>query len=155
MGKYNLTEKKEKDANYRNLVRVELVDVLYEKILQKLVVEKKYRDAEYSAKKLAEDLGTNTRYISAVVNLRFRENYSTVVNEYRIREAMYMLADKRYAKNTMEEISSLVGFANRQSFYAAFYKMQGITPREYRLQHLPKDLQKKKRPTTKKAEKDK
>ena len=43
MGKYNLTEKKEKNAAYRSLVRAELVDELYEKILKVFVVDKKYR----------------------------------------------------------------------------------------------------------------
>ena len=38
MGKYNLTEKKEKNAAYRSLVRAELVDELYEKILKVFVV---------------------------------------------------------------------------------------------------------------------
>jgi AraC-like DNA-binding protein len=36
----------------------------------------------------------------------------------------------------MEEVSDMVGFANRQSFYASFYRIVGITPREYRMQHL-------------------
>lgn len=81
MGKYNLTEKKEKNAAYRSLVRAELVDELYEKILKVFVVDKKYRDPSYSAKKLAEELNTNTRYISAVVNIRFHQNYSSLVNE--------------------------------------------------------------------------
>jgi AraC-like DNA-binding protein len=36
----------------------------------------------------------------------------------------------------MEEVSDMVGFANRQSFYASFYKIMHMTPREYRLQHL-------------------
>ena len=48
MGKYNLTEKKEKNAAYRSLVRAELVDELYEKILKVFVVDKKYRDPSYS-----------------------------------------------------------------------------------------------------------
>jgi AraC-like DNA-binding protein len=29
-----------------------------------------------------------------------------------------------------------VGFSNRQSFYASFFRVMGITPREYRMQHL-------------------
>ena len=132
MGKYNLTEKKEKNAAYRSLVRAELVDELYEKILKVFVVDKKYRDPSYSAKKLAEELNTNTRYISAVVNIRFHQNYSSLVNEYR-------LTDKRYMDKTMEEISAMVGFANRQSFYAAFYKILGVTPRGYRMEHLAKE----------------
>lgn len=139
MGKYNLTEKKEKNAAYRSLVRAELVDELYEKILEIFVAKKKYRDPNYSAKKLAEELNTNTRYISAVVNIRFRQNYSSLVNEYRIKDAMYLLVDKRYMDKTMEEISAMVGFANRQSFYAAFYKYEGMTPRTYRMNHLAKE----------------
>lgn len=135
MAKYNLKEKKEKNAAYRTLVRAELVDEIYEKILKAMVVDKKYRDPEFSAKKLADELETNTRYISAVVNLRFNQNYSCLVNEYRIKEAMYMLVDKRYANKTMEEISQMVGFANRQSFYAAFFRLKGISPRAYKDEH--------------------
>lgn len=138
MGKYNLTEKKDKVAAYRSLVRDELVDELYEKILKTFVVDKKYRDPDYSAKQLAKDLETNTRYISAVVNIRFKQNYSSIVNEYRVKDALNLLTDKRYMDKTMEEISAMVGFANRQSFYAAFYKILGITPRTYRMQYLAK-----------------
>ena len=135
MSKYNILEKKEKEASYRMLLRSELVDELYEKILQKLVVEKKYRDANYSARQLAADLQTNTRYVSAVINLRFQQNYSTLVNEYRIREALYMLIDHRYEDKKIEDIAQMVGFSNRQSFYAAFFRIKGMTPREYRLQN--------------------
>jgi len=142
MPKYNIISKKEKDASYRMMLRPELVDELYEKIQQKLVLEKKYRDPEYSAKQLAADLQTNTRYISAVVNLRYQQNYSSLVNELRIRDALYLLIDQRYADQTVEDISSMVGFANRQSFYAAFYRLKGMTPKEYR-QHNMKTKNKK------------
>ena len=69
------------------------------------------------------------------MNLRFNQNYSCLVNEYRIKEALYLLVDKRYAKKTMEEISQMVGFANRQSFYSAFYRLKGISPRAYKDEH--------------------
>ena len=139
MGQYNLTVKKEKNAAYRSMIKAELVDELYEKILKIFVVDKKYRDPDYSAKKLAEELNTNTRYISAVVNVRFHQNYSSLVNEYRVKDAQHLLTDKRYMDKTMEEISAMVGFANRQSFYAAFYKNYGITPRIYRMQAIAKE----------------
>ena len=51
---------------------------------------------------------------------------------------MTILVDRRYQDLRMEEVSDMVGFANRQSFYASFYKLMGITPREYRVQHGPK-----------------
>ena len=136
MAKYNITEKREKEAAYRSLVSPRLMDEMQEKILNIIVMQKKYRDKDYSAKRLAEDLGTNTRYISAVVNVRFHMNYTSFVNKYRIDEAMSILVDKRYQDLRMEEVSDMVGFANRQSFYASFFKIMGITPREYRISHL-------------------
>lgn len=146
MGKYNITEKKEKDAAYRTLVNPKLMDELERKINDIIIIQKKYRDKDYSAKQLAEDLNTNTRYISAVVNVRFHMNYTSYVNKFRIQEAMSMLVDKRYQDLNMEEISDMVGFSNRQSFYASFYKINGITPREYKLRRLQALPQKEDKP---------
>lgn len=136
MAKYNITERKEKEAAYRTLVSPKLMDELKEKILEIILIQKKYKDKDYSAKQLAEDLHTNTRYISAVVNVRFHMNYTSFVNKYRIDEAMTLLVDKRYQDLNMEDISDMVGFANRQSFYASFYKFKGMTPHEYKMTHL-------------------
>ena len=61
MVKYNLHELKPKEAKYRSLVSPEMMDQLQEGILAKIVMEKKYKDKDYSAKQLAEDLHTNTR----------------------------------------------------------------------------------------------
>lgn len=152
MAKYNITPKKEKEANYRTLVSPSLMDELKEKILHFIVMEKKYKDKNYSAKQLASDLGTNTRYISAVVNVRFHMNYTSFVNKYRIEEAMSILVDKRYQDLRIEEVSDMVGFSNRQSFYASFYKLMGMTPKDYRRLHGPK-IEKKKKPRKKRVSK--
>ena len=133
MVKYNITTKSEKEAAYRSLVSPGLMDELEEKINNIIIIQKKFKDKNYSAKQLAEDLHTNTRYISAVVNVRFHVNYTSYVNKFRIQEAMSLLVDKRYQDLNMEDISDMVGFSNRQSFYASFYKINGITPREYRM----------------------
>lgn len=133
---YNLREKKIKDAAYRNMIRAELADELYDKILHIIVVQKKYKDVNFSAKDLAKELKTNTRYLSAVINSRFDMNYSCLLNEYRIKDALHLLIDKRYLDKNVEEISAMVGFANRQSFYAAFYKNVGETPNSYRKRKL-------------------
>ena len=135
---YKIREKAEKDANYRGLIRAELADELYDGILTIVVAQKKYRDPAYSAKQLAEDLGTNPRYLSAVINSRFGMNYSSLVNEFRVRDAVHMLTDKRFLDMTMEEIGRRSGFANRQSFYAAFFKEKGEAPHQYKKRHLSK-----------------
>ena len=40
---YNIKEKQEKNAAYRSLIRAELADELYDKILHIVIIEKRYR----------------------------------------------------------------------------------------------------------------
>ena len=54
MVKYNITEKKEKPAVYRSLVSPQLMDELKDKILNIILIQQKYKDKNFSAKKLAE-----------------------------------------------------------------------------------------------------
>ena len=132
----------EKDSNekkapaYLTKISSETFDKLKEQLLQLMVVEKKYRDRHFTAKKLAEALHTNTRYVSIVLNVRYHLNYSQFVNRLRIEEAMALLADKRYAGLRMDEISDMVGFANRQSFCRAFQLSTGVTPRQYQANYI-------------------
>jgi AraC-like DNA-binding protein len=135
MAKYNITEKKKKEAAYTTALSTTLVEEIYEKILLKFVVEKKYRDPAYTAAKMAEEIGYNARYISAVVHLRYRDNFSQLINDFRIKEAMYMITDRHFADMKMEEIAHATGFANRQCFYSAFFRKNGMTPLEYRAQN--------------------
>ena len=56
---------------------------------------------------------------------------------------MKLLADKKLAHKNVEEISAMVGFSNRQSFYASFYKYIGETPNGYRKRKLEEKFAKK------------
>ena len=136
MIKNNIAEKGKEEAAYRSLINPEVMDDLKERILKIILFQKRYKDKDFSAKKLAEELGTNMRYVSAVVNVKFHMNYTSFVNKFRIDEAMILLADERYRKMSMEDVSDMIGFSNRQSFYASFFKVNGITPREYKISHL-------------------
>lgn len=136
MAKYNIKERKEKQAAYRSMVSPKLMEELKEKIIKIVAMQKKYRDKKFTARRLAEELGTNTRYVSAVVNLCFHKNYTSFVNGYRIEEAKQVLVDPASVELTMEDISDMVGFANRQSFYASFYRITGMAPREYRRKYM-------------------
>lgn len=133
MTKYNISINANKDAAYRSLVSKKKVKELKEQIYDIICKQKKYRDKDYSAKQLAIDLNTNTRYISAVVSVCFGMNYTSFVNSWRIKYAKTLLANKKFTKLRMDEISEMAGFSNRQSFYASFYKFTGITPRQYKI----------------------
>lgn len=135
MVKYNIhLGENKKEAAYRAKINQKQISGLKVKIVDIIYKKKKYKDKDYSAKQLAEDLGTNTRYISATVQKSFGMNYTSYVNKCRIKAAMSLLKDKRHRRLKMEDIGDMVGFSNRQSFYAAFYKFTGMTPKKYRME---------------------
>ena len=136
--KYNIKPKNEKNAKYQSLLSDETKDRLRDEILRIIVQEKKYKDREYNTHKLAADLNTNSRYISAVCATRFHKNYSEFVNDYRVNKAMSLLTDKRYLKMSIEDIAEMAGFSTRQSFYSNFFQRTGMTPRHYRMEQAAK-----------------
>lgn len=129
---------KEEKVDYKSRVKTVILDELQQKVIEILLTNKKYREKTYSAKQLARDLGTNTRYVSAVISIRFHMNYASLINKYRIDAAKKMLEDEQNMGMSIEDISDYVGFSNRQSFYSAFYKYNQCTPRQYRLAYGPK-----------------
>ena len=128
------TAKAKKAPVYLTKISRETFDKLKEQILHVLVVEKRQRERGFSAHQLAEMLHTNTRYVSIVLSVRYHANFAQFINKLRIEEAMALLQDQRYANLRIEEISDMVGFANRQSFYRAFCQIVGKTPRQYQEQ---------------------
>lgn len=99
------------------------MDELKDKILNIILIQQKYKDKNFSAKKLAEELHTNTRYISAVINVRFHMNYTSFVNKFRVDEAMGLLVDKRYQDLNMEDISAMgLAFLTDSLFILLFIK---------------------------------
>ncbi len=124
---------------YHRALNPALADELNEKILQKLVVDKIYCLPTYNTTQLARELQTNTRYISAVMKTHFGTNFADLMNQHRIRKAKLMLRDKHYAICTIEEIGKHVGFSTRPSFYSAFQRHAGMTPKQYREREVIND----------------
>ena len=135
-GKYQITELKKCTADYRNILGDERKDELHDRIMEIIVDDKKYRDKDYTASKLAADLGTNCRYISAGMTERFHTNFNGLMNKHRIDEAKTLLAEEEYRDKSISEIGEMVGFGTRQAFYASFYRFLNTTPREFRVKHL-------------------
>lgn len=134
MTKYHVKEPKQRTVAIQGIVNEETTKTLKAKIMRLLVEKKKYKDKTYSAHRLALDMGTNSRYLSMVLREQFGMNYATFVNKYRVAEAQTILSSEQYDSLRVEDVSDMVGFCSRQSFYAAFYRFLGVTPREYQQQ---------------------
>lgn len=107
-------------------------DCYKENINNILIKEKRYRDPNFSASKLAEMLGVSPFKLSRIIKSEYDMSYSDIVCTYRIQDAMRYLMDKRFVPYSIDDIGMIVGFRNRQSFFTAFKKMSGTTPDKYR-----------------------
>ena len=87
--------------------------------------------SDFTINTLAEIVNSNRTYISKIINQEFRKNFSSFVNEYRIKEALRMLQAEDYQKYSVEGISKMVGFESRSTFNIVFKEITGVTPTFY------------------------
>lgn len=89
-------------------------------------------DPSFSINRLAELVGSNTTYVSRVINEVYEKNFRTYLNEFRIRESMKRLADREnYGHLTLKAIAEGVGFKSQSTFISAFTKYTGMKPSLY------------------------
>ncbi len=93
--------------------------------------EKVYLNSELKLKELAERLGTNTRYLSQVVNKETGCNLIHFINEFRIKEAKKKIIDPGYRHLTTFGIAQHCGFRNKSTFYKVFKEFEGVTPKDF------------------------
>ena len=101
--------------------------------LKRFENNKEYLDNKITAHNLAKKIGTNTQYLSKIINHYKGGNFSNYLNNLRIEYAINKLStDKQYMKYTIEAIANEVGFNSSESFSTAFYKKTGIKPSYFR-----------------------
>ena len=133
---YKGRNRKIKKSIYRQQIPQQFAEDLYQKIYDIVITQKKFLDKDYSAANLAKELNTTPRYLSGVINSRFKMNYPCLRNGFRIKEAARMMKDKQHVALTLDDVWQRVGFANRQSFYSAFIDCMGETPARYRRRYI-------------------
>ena len=92
----------------------------------------------FSLNRLAELVGSNTKYVSRAINIGKQCNFSVLLNEYRIKEACRRLMDtENYGNYTIEGIANSVGYKSRSNFATIFKESIGLTPSAF--QRLSRD----------------
>jgi len=88
-----------------------------------------YLKAKINAKDLAKSFGSNSTYLSQVVNTYKGKNLSTYINDLRIAYVVKKLqSDSKFRKYTIKAIAQEVGFNTAEAFAKAFHKNTGIYP---------------------------
>lgn len=88
---------------------------------------------------LAEDLNTNTSYLSKVINHYKGKNFNSYLNELRVNHAVTLLKNSSvHRRYTIKALAEELGFSNPRSFSDAFFSQTGIKP-SYFIKQLEKE----------------
>lgn len=129
----NKTTKPEKESKseFKSIEQLDLKEAIVNDILVQL---DKFENRHGYLKKtsrssLAKELGTNTKYLSKVINASKNKSFTNYINDLRIDYCVKLLQEnKKLRQYTIQGIASEVGFNNAESFSMAFKKSTGLKP---------------------------
>lgn len=103
---------------------------LFKRIAVLFDKEEIYTQTDLSVRKVADQLSSNEKYISRAISTHANMNFSNFLNEYRINKARKMMsrADNTFRIN---EIMYECGYSSSSTFYSAFKKITGMTPKQF------------------------
>ncbi|AQX00278.1 helix-turn-helix transcriptional regulator [Elizabethkingia anophelis] len=82
--------------------------------------------------KLATKLGTNTYYLSTVINEHKGKNFSQYLSFLRITYITNLLnTDSKFLSYTIEALAEECGMASRQNFSNLFFEVNGLRPKDF------------------------
>lgn len=112
-------------------LKTEHKKMLISNILALMNMDKVYVDQDLTLESFSVLLQSNTKYVSQVINEYFKKNFTTFINEYRVKAACKLFENPDYKKYTIEALGQKVGFKSRNNFNQVFKKQIGISPSQY------------------------
>lgn len=104
---------------------------LYTRLRLLMEEEELFLDPNLSLRTVADRLGTNTKYLSQVINHHSSHNFQHFINDYRIEQVKKKISSPKYRHLTLYGIALKCGFKNKSTFFKVFREITGSTPRDF------------------------
>ncbi len=105
---------------------------LTEQLSQIIEQEELFKQPDLRVTDIAARLATNRTYISAIIKSLSGENFSNLINGYRVRYAQQLM--KEHPEMSISEIATESGFSSRSAFYRNFKDVTGLNPADWKKQ---------------------
>lgn len=103
---------------------------VFSEINNTLENEKIYQNPILSISDVAQLTNSNQKYVSSAIANYANMNFSNFINLYRINEAKKLIISQEH--QTLNEIMYASGFNSRTTFYNAFTKFTGMSPKKFK-----------------------
>jgi AraC-like DNA-binding protein len=91
-----------------------------------------YADPELTLRQLALAVNATQHQVSEALNRYGGESFHDLLNRYRVDDVKNQLLASSSERFTIEGIGTSAGFKSRSALYAAFRRLEGMTPAEFR-----------------------
>jgi AraC-like DNA-binding protein len=120
-----------KEQNYNiSAIDQEQKDNIYARLNNEIEANEIFNRANLSLSELAELCSTNRSYLSQVINEKYNQNFSNLINKKRIEKSIELMASAE-DNIPIKALASQVGFNSVTTFYESFKKYTGVTPSYY------------------------
>ena len=97
-----------------------------------MLEEQLYKNCELNLELLAQRLNVNREAVSRAINRSTGKHFAHFLNEYRVKDAVKMMAHTKHQNVGLDDIYLQVGFNSRSTFTRAFKQHTGMSPGEFR-----------------------
>lgn len=108
------------------------IDPTYLKLIDFFEKEKPYLNPDLKFDQVALNLKISRKQLQHVIQDQTGLNFNGFVNQFRIQEAMLLLADPNRKNYKIEAIAKESGFGSKANFYSVFTLVTGSKPSEFR-----------------------
>jgi AraC-like DNA-binding protein len=105
---------------------------IMQEILKVIELKRLYLNMDLDLEQLEKEMKINRNYLSNAINICWGDNFNSLINSYRIKEAKKLLTEPKNSDLTILQICFKVGFNSKSTFNRVFKDKVKITPRQYR-----------------------
>jgi AraC-like DNA-binding protein len=103
-----------------------------QRLAQRMQTQRDHLESDLTLAELAGRIGTSPQLLSQYLNHRLGLSFFDYVNGLRVAEVQALLADPARAKTPVLDLAFEAGFNSKSTFNAAFRRVCGMTPSEWR-----------------------
>jgi AraC-like DNA-binding protein len=126
-------EKRSGTEKYKNSgLTTELSGIYIDRLISVMKDKKFFKDNDLTLKMVADKISISPNHLSQIINEHLNLSFNDFINEYRVKEAQQLILSATGSNLKLLAIAYEVGFNSKSTFNAAFRKIAGMSPSEFR-----------------------
>lgn len=127
-----IPERKETEKYSKSGLKDDQAEEYLKILISCMETVKPYLNRDLTIHDLSEMTGISRHHITQVLNEKYRRNFFTFINEYRVKDVISRFSDPKFNNYTILAIALDAGFNSKTTFNAIFKSQTGLTPSKYR-----------------------